>query len=111
MRRELEDVNWRTQLAWLELTLQAASNCTWIVVVGHHPISTRHRTIDAVYNDLLQRSVRPLLARYKVHMYLCGHLHNLQHVNEDGVHYFVSGAGGHLEVQFSFILKQMKNII
>ncbi len=57
--------------------------------------------MDGPYNGgfaELQRFVKPLLERYGVHLYLCGHLHNLQHLNVDGVHYFVSGAGSRLEV-------------
>jgi len=37
--------------------------------------------------------VKPLLDRYQVDAYLCGHDHTLQVLQSAGVHYFVSGAG------------------
>ena len=42
--------------------------------------------------ELLEQ-VKPLLDRYQVDAYLCGHDHTLQVLQSAGVHYFVSGAG------------------
>ncbi len=40
-------------------------------------------------------ALKPLMDRYGVHAYLCGHEHNLQHLHVDGesTHYVVSGGG------------------
>lgn len=39
--------------------------------------------------------LRPLLIKYNVAAYFCGHDHNMQHINEknSSVEYFVVGAG------------------
>ncbi|MDZ7291917.1 MAG: tartrate-resistant acid phosphatase type 5 family protein [candidate division KSB1 bacterium] len=78
------------QLDWLEDELKK-STATWKVVYGHHPIFSngKHGNTQA-----LQEQLRPLLEKYKVDFYLCGHDHDrqlLQPVN--GVHYIVSGTG------------------
>lgn len=40
-------------------------------------------------------TLRPLMERYGVQAYFCGHEHNLQYVHVDGehTHYFLSGGG------------------
>ena len=40
-------------------------------------------------------ALKPLMDRYGVHAYLCGHEHNLQHLHVDAesTHYVVSGGG------------------
>jgi tartrate-resistant acid phosphatase type 5 len=80
------------QLAWLDSTL-AASTGQWKIVVGHHPIfsaAPRHGDTPE-----LQEQVKPLLEKYGVQAYFCGHDHNLQHLKPQGgtVNYFVSGGG------------------
>lgn len=78
------------QLRWLESTLKQ-SNARWNIVVGHHPIfssSPCHGDTE----ELIQ-TVLPILEKYRVQVYLCGHDHNLQHLKpEGGIHHFVSGA-------------------
>ena len=37
--------------------------------------------------------LKPLLEKYNVTSYMCGHDHNLQHISDAGVEYFVTGAG------------------
>lgn len=79
----------KLQLQWLEHTLNS-SKADWIVVAGHYPIFSggEHGNTPE-----LQEVVKPLLERYKVDAYLCGHDHTLQHLRSDGIDYFVSGAG------------------
>jgi acid phosphatase len=69
----------------------APSRSAWRIVVGHHPIrsgSAFHGPTPA-----LQQHIAPLLQSMGVHAYLCGHEHDLQHLDADGLHYVVSGAG------------------
>jgi tartrate-resistant acid phosphatase type 5 len=43
--------------------------------------------------DTLVRKLKPLLEKYNVTAYMCGHDHNLQHITDSGVQYYVTGAG------------------
>lgn len=81
------------QQAWLEAELSSPKNGRWLLVCGHHPVlscATAH-TIDP-------RLVpwRELFDRRKVHAYLSGHEHDLQHLRDRSLFtdWFVSGGGG-----------------
>jgi hypothetical protein len=63
---------------------------TWMIVVGHYPIVSAgdHGDVEEMKSNLL-----PLLLKYKVHAYFCGHDHVSEHLEYDGLHNFVVGAG------------------
>jgi tartrate-resistant acid phosphatase type 5 len=42
--------------------------------------------------DLVEK-LNPMLLKYKVAVYFSGHDHDMQHLNDSGVQYFLSGAG------------------
>ena len=50
--------------------------------VGHHGPT-----------DVLVEKLSPMLVKYKVAAYFSGHDHDMQHLNDSGVQYFLSGAG------------------
>jgi len=79
----------RAQLAWIKKTL-AESKATWKIVFGHHPIYTggEHGDTRELVDDLL-----PLLKQYGVQAYICGHDHDLQHLQAGSVNLFCAGAG------------------
>lgn len=82
------------QLQWLDATLKAAKE-EWIVVVGHHPIYAETKKDIAEQNDM-QRLLLPILHKYNnVSMFVCGHIHNFQHIrkNGDSIDYVVNSAG------------------
>ena len=70
------------QLAWLDRELSEARE-QWVVVAGHHPIYA-HTPKDTSERNDMQRRVDPILRRHRVHMYICGHIHNFQHVRMPG---------------------------
>lgn len=71
------------QLEWLENTLRQSDE-DWILVIGHHPIFAETGKSDSERSDM-QKRVRSILLRYpKVAMYLCGHIHNFQHIRQPG---------------------------
>ncbi len=84
--------DWKQQLKWLESSLK---NCDadWKIVVGHHPVLSggKHGNTKE-----LEEYVKPLLEKYGVQMYICGHDHDIQYLKENGVNYLVSGAGSEL---------------
>ncbi len=78
-------------LAWFEQELQK-SKATWKIVAGHHPVYSNGRHGNTP--EMIAK-VKPLLEKYGVHLYLCGHDHSLQLIKPvGGVHYIVSGGGG-----------------
>lgn len=79
------------QQAWLKKAL-ADSHSRWKFVVGHHPIysSGKHGL-----NQGLQKTLQPVLEKYKVTAYVAGHDHDYERFQaKNGVAYFVTGGGG-----------------
>ena len=72
-----EDI--QTQLAWLDQTLTDAKE-DWVIVLGHHPI----------YADTDKNEKHKNVA-----MYVCGHIHNFQHIRKPGtdIDYIVNTSG------------------
>lgn len=82
------------QLSWLDSILSVAKE-QWIIVIGHHPIYAQTEKSDSERNDM-QRQLLPILHRYNnVDMYLCGHIHNFQHIRlaSDPIDYIVNSSG------------------
>ncbi|HEY1083094.1 MAG TPA: metallophosphoesterase [Prosthecobacter sp.] len=80
------------QLEWLKAEL-AKPRAPFTVVVGHHPL----------YSNGIHKDTKPLIAQWgdllqehKVHAYLCGHDHDLQHLELEGkfTSFILSGGGG-----------------
>lgn len=74
--------NMDAQLAWLEKELATATE-DWIIVAGHHPIFAATLKSKSERTDM-QARVDQILRRYRVDMYLCGHIHNFQHIKQKG---------------------------
>lgn len=79
------------RVAWLESQLKA-STAKWKVVVGHHTIVSNG--VHGATGSMV-KYIKPLLEKYHVDVYFCGHDHDIQVLQpENGVHYIVSGGGG-----------------
>lgn len=81
------------QLAWIDSTLAVAKE-QWVIVVGHHPIYAQTGKSDSERKDL-QKCLLPILQRHNnVDAYLCGHIHNFQHIrhNGDPINYIVNSS-------------------
>lgn len=75
--------DWQKQLCWLDSVLSAAAE-DWVVVLGHHPIYADTPKDDSERADM-QARLDPVLRRHKnVSMYICGHIHNFQHIRKAG---------------------------
>lgn len=81
------------QLQWLDRTLADATE-DWTVVVGHHPIYADTDKSESERTDM-QKRVDTILRRHKVDMYICGHIHNFQHIRRPGsqTDYIVNTSG------------------
>ncbi len=75
-----QDIN--KQLAWLDSVLTSAKE-EWVIVAGHHPIYAETPKDESERKDL-QTRLDPILRKHKVDMYICGHIHNFQHVRVPG---------------------------
>lgn len=89
---DVEEQNLTVQLDWLERTLKDSQE-DWIVVVGHHPIFAETGKSDKERIDMQQR-VNPILSRHRVDFYVCGHIHNFQHIRQanNPIDYIVNSA-------------------
>ncbi|MCW5908734.1 MAG: metallophosphoesterase [Chitinophagales bacterium] len=89
------------QWKFIDSTL-SASNSAWKLVVGHHPVYSS----NPMHGDSppLIEKLKPILEKYNVQAYFCGHDHDLQHQQPKGskVDYFVSGAGSELRPSASY---------
>eukprot|EP00924_Labyrinthula_sp_SR-Ha-C_P005692 snap_masked-scaffold_14-processed-gene-2.37-mRNA-1 protein AED:0.01 eAED:0.01 QI:583/1/1/1/0.5/0.4/5/313/243 len=65
----------------------------WRVVIGHHPVYTVGDHYAEDFDSYMNETIPALLQQLNVDVYFSGHDHNLQYLEEAGVHYFVSGAG------------------
>lgn len=79
------------QLQWLDNELDNATE-DWIIVAGHHPIFADTPKNENERKDM-QRSVNPILQNHKVDMYICGHIHNFQHIRRGITDYVVNSSG------------------
>ena len=81
------------QLAWLTAELEKPRTTPFLVVMGHHPIFSNGPHGD---HKVLVRDWEPLLRKHKVHMYLAGHDHDMQHLEFEGhpTSFVLSGGGG-----------------
>jgi len=77
------------QLKWIEKSL-AASTADYIIVGGHYPVWSigNHGPTSQLIEQL-----KPLLEKYNVNAYICGHDHNMQVIQENNstVQYLVIG--------------------
>lgn len=82
---------------WAKLDLESAKQhgAKWIIAQWHHPPYTRGAYRD---NSRQLQEIRdtlvPLAREGGVRVVLNGHDHNYQHMEKDGIHYIVTGAGG-----------------
>lgn len=70
------------QLRWLDSELGNATE-DWVIVAGHHPIYADTDKSKSERTDMQDR-VGKILRKHKVDMYLCGHIHNFQHIKPSG---------------------------
>lgn len=87
----LQDDN--RQLAWIDSVLTSARE-DWVIVAGHHPVYAQTPKDVEERSDMQQR-LDSILRRHHVDIYLCGHIHNFQHIRCEGseIDYITNSAG------------------
>ena len=81
------------QKKWIAKELSNTSpNIKWKIVVGHHPMFTGGSRTDGYDTKAIRNTLKPLLDKYGVDVYLAGHEHSLQHLVSGKTQHFISGA-------------------
>lgn len=85
--------NMERQLTWIDSVL-TVNKAAWTIVLGHHPVYAETGKSDQERLDMQSR-LNPVLKKHKVDMYVCGHIHNFQHIRrkDSPVDYIVNTAG------------------
>jgi tartrate-resistant acid phosphatase type 5 len=81
------------QLAWLTAELKKRRTTPFLVVMGHHPVFSNGPHGDTA---MLVQDWESLFREHKVHLYLAGHDHDMQHLEFEGhpTSFALSGGGG-----------------
>lgn len=84
--QDISDAQWN----WIEHTL-ASSTADYLIVLGHYPVWSIAE--HGPTNDLVNK-LRPMLQKYRVTAYFCGHDHTMEYLQEKGsnIGYVVTGA-------------------
>jgi tartrate-resistant acid phosphatase type 5 len=81
------------QKKWLNKVLSDPSkNIKWKIVVGHHPMYTGGTRTENYDTKAIRSTLKPVLDKHAVDVYLSGHEHNLQHLSVGKTQHFISGA-------------------
>jgi hypothetical protein len=84
--------DYKAQLHFIDSVL-AVSTEKWKVVIGHHPIYAFTNKEEEERIDM-QTRLDPIMRKYKVDFYICGHIHNFQHIKktDSPVEYIVNSS-------------------
>jgi len=80
----------KAQLSWLDSIL-AKSNARWKIVIGHHPVFSsveKRGNTKELIDEIL-----PIMEKYGVKVYFCGHEHFMQYLVDGSLNSFVCGCG------------------
>lgn len=91
-KNHMTEAEEKEQLAWLKTEL-AKPRAPFTIVAGHHPLYSNGDHGDT---KALIAQWESLFQEHKVHAYLCGHDHDLQHLEMKGLFttHLLSGGGG-----------------
>jgi 3',5'-cyclic AMP phosphodiesterase CpdA len=91
-KASLSEAEAAEQLEWFKAELKT-KRAPFTIVMAHHPLYSNGDHGDT---RTLVEQWGPLLEEHKVHAYLCGHDHDLQHLELEGLHtsFILSGGGG-----------------
>ena len=82
------------QLQWLDDVLSKAKE-DWVIVAGHHPIHADTKKSKTERTNMRNTVNEVLRNHNNVDIYLCGHIHNFQHLRDKGcnIDYVVNTSG------------------
>ncbi|MGI8952444.1 MAG: metallophosphoesterase [Chitinophagaceae bacterium] len=90
--KEVRTADTTAQKKWLINALKK-STATWKFMVGHHPLYSAGMRKGKLQDFI--NSFQNIFEKYKVDAYFCGHEHQLEYDEPNGLHFkqFISGAG------------------
>ncbi|WP_457557460.1 metallophosphoesterase [Candidatus Harpocratesius sp.] len=97
------DLEWGTetytkeQQTWFENKLKALDPDDWIIVMNHayyYASSTEYQGVPWYDNPDMINTFQALFKQYGVDMVFSGHDHQMEHIDQEGVNYFIVGAMG-----------------
>ena len=77
----LGEVEWNRELKWIKDELAKPRPGKWLIAIAHHPFISNGDHGD---NGPLQKAWGPLFDRAGLDIYLCGHDHDIQHLEIGG---------------------------
>jgi tartrate-resistant acid phosphatase type 5 len=91
-KQGMTEAEWNTQMDWMKAQFNAR-NAQWLICCAHHPLFSNGNHGD---NGALQRDWGPLFESGKVDAFVCGHDHDLQHLEVPGrrTSFMLVGGGG-----------------
>jgi hypothetical protein len=92
-QQAMTDAQWNAETNWIKTELQRPRSSKWLVCAAHHPLFSNGNHGD---NGVLQQDWGTLFKQYGVDLYLCGHDHDLQHLEVPGwpMSFVLAGGGG-----------------
>jgi DNA repair exonuclease SbcCD nuclease subunit len=80
------------ELNWIDSTL-TFSKARWKIVIGHHPVYAETEKDESERTEMQER-LGTILENRKADAYICGHIHNFQHIKPEGksVNYIVNSS-------------------
>jgi hypothetical protein len=92
-KSQMGDASWTMESEWLRYELSRPRRAAWVVCVAHHPLYSNGDHGD---NRVLQREWGALFEQYHADFYICGHDHDLQHLEITGrrTSFILCGGGG-----------------
>lgn len=98
-RKDTEDYpdaskqDYQRQLQWVDSVLTSATE-DWVIVAGHHPVYADTYKSEKERVDM-QNRLDTIMRKHHVDMYICGHIHNFQHIRMKGsdIDYVVNSSG------------------
>jgi hypothetical protein len=92
-RQVVTDAEWNAETYWMEQELEKPRTSQWLVCCAHHPLFSNGDHGD---NGVLQNTWGPLFRKYKVDLYICGHDHDVQHLEVPNTltSFILVGGGG-----------------
>lgn len=92
-RTEMGPEDWAKQMAWIEAEVAKPRTTPWVIAAAHHTIFSNGDHGDS---KTLQQEWGPLLKKAGVGFYVCGHDHDMQHLEmpDWAMSFIVAGGGG-----------------